>query len=163
MIYRRDAVIALGGYIKSYEPCEDAELFARLLAGGGTILIQPEVLTRYRVHPGSISSQKMAQQFTTLRFIYHNFYAARSGRPILTYQAFLDSRRNRPLRERIAERMALVAEYFYRAYTTAKVEGRTGKAYACLAIASSMKPYKALRRGLRSVMARLYPHQQQQA
>jgi glycosyltransferase involved in cell wall biosynthesis len=157
MIYLRDVATCLGGYRKAYEPCEDADLFARMLAEGGIILIQPEVLTRYRVHPGSISSRKMTEQFTTLRFIYHNFYAARDNKPVLSHEAFLDLRQRRPLGEKLQERLLLVSEYFYRAYTTAKVEGHKGKALACLAIASALRPYKALRRGLRGLTAKGNP------
>src|SRR5690348_7971502 len=55
MIYRRHIAAALGGYRREYEPCEDIELFARMLAMSGVILIQPEILTLYRVHGGAIS------------------------------------------------------------------------------------------------------------
>jgi glycosyltransferase involved in cell wall biosynthesis len=69
MIYRRSLALALGGYRSEEEPCEDADLFARMLARGGTILIQPEVLTRYRVHGGAISRKSASPQFTRLRYL----------------------------------------------------------------------------------------------
>jgi glycosyltransferase involved in cell wall biosynthesis len=154
MIYLRDVVRCLGGYRKEFEPCEDADLFARMLAEGGTILIQPEVLTWYRVHPGSISSRKMTEQFTTLRYIYHNFYAVRDGGTAISREAFEELRARRSVREKLAERLMLTSEYFYRAYTAAKVEGRTVKALACLGFACLFRPQKAVRRFLRSLAAR---------
>jgi glycosyltransferase involved in cell wall biosynthesis len=157
MIYRRDLARAIGGYDRAFEPCEDGHFFARMLASGGLILIQPEVLTRYRVHPGSISSRKMAQQFTMQRFIYHNFYAERAGRPPLTYEAYLAREQGRPVMDRLRTRLALASEYCYRAYTAARVEGRQAKAAVYLAAASSLRPKKALRRGLRGLMARVVP------
>jgi glycosyltransferase involved in cell wall biosynthesis len=157
MIYRRDAVLAVGGYDPAFEPCEDAALFSRLLAAGGVILIQPEVLTRYRVHAGSISSRKMAQQFVTLRFIYRNFYAARQGRPVLSFEAYREEQQQRPLTARLQTRLLLASEYCYRAYSAARVEGRRWSAVFYLALASSLRPQKALRRGLRGVRAKFVP------
>lgn len=157
MIYRRAAALDAGGYVSALEPCEDVALFARMLAAGGIILIQPEVLTRYRVHAGSISSRKTVEQFLMRNFIYHNFHAARDGAPTLSYDEYLAWQRARPLTRRLGTRMALASEFFYRRYTAARVEGRTGRALACLAMASAFRPYKALRRGLRGLVARVVP------
>ena len=92
MIYRRAIAVALGGYRSDYEPCEDTELFARMLAMGGAILIQPEILTLYRVHAGAISQRQTAQMFLTRHFVFHNFYRERDGRPAVSYEDFLASR-----------------------------------------------------------------------
>lgn len=155
MIYRRAAALDAGGYVSAFEPCEDVALFARMLAAGGTILIQPEVLTRYRVHAGSISSRKAVEQFTMRHFIYHNFHAARDGAPTFTYEGYLAWRRAWPLGRRLRLQMGLASEILYRRYTTARVEGRAGRALACLALASAFRPYKALRRGLRGLTGRI--------
>src|SRR5206468_8588349 len=102
MIYQRKAAIEAGGYCKELEPCEDVDLFARLLAAGGSILIQPEVLTLYRVHAGSISQRAATQQFVKRHYVFHNFYAVREGLRPISYEAFVALRARRPLAERLA-------------------------------------------------------------
>ena len=149
MIYRREMALAVGGYRKSFEPCEDVDLFARMFAQNGLILIQPLVLTRYRVHPGSISTSKVLEQFYMLRFIYHNFYAVRKGDPAISLDDYLRSRRR--LHRRVHDSSSLISERFYRRSTAAMVEGNLPKALVYLTVASALRPYKSIRRGLRNL------------
>jgi glycosyltransferase involved in cell wall biosynthesis len=152
MIFRRDTALALGGYDRQTEPAEDVNLFARMLATGAPILIQPEVLLRYRVHPDSISSRSATRQFLSVCWTYHNFYAARDGQPTLSYEAFLAHQRGRPWGERLALRVQLLSDGLYRRYATALVGGHRTTAYAYLAAASALRPTKAVRRALRSLV-----------
>lgn len=151
MIYRRDLARALGGYRAEMEPCEDADLFARMIASGGTILIQPEVLTYYRVHAGSISSRRAREMGLKARFVYRNFYAARDGRPAVDWPEFLAELRRQPPWRRARLHAELASERLLSAYTTALVNGRRTRAAVLLAAACACKPAKALRRGLRSI------------
>ena len=151
MIYRRSAAIELGGYEKAAEPAEDVALFSRMLATGAPILIQPEVLLRYRVHPDAVSSRNATRQFMSVCWIYHNFYAVRDGLPPLGYDAYLDHIRRRPLKERLALRIKLLSDGLYRRSATARVGGRRTAALAYLAAASALRPAKAIRRALRSL------------
>jgi glycosyltransferase involved in cell wall biosynthesis len=159
MILSRQAALDLGGYRRETEPAEDVDLFARMLATGATILIQPEVLLQYRVHTGAISARSAKRQFMSVRWTYHNFYAARDGRPTLSYDAFLEHERRRPWKERLALRTQLMSDGLYRRSTTALVGGRKLLALTYLALASALRPTKALRRALRSLMpAHAAPH-----
>ncbi|GGE99228.1 hypothetical protein GCM10011611_00970 [Aliidongia dinghuensis] len=153
MIFRRRAAVDLGGYNSAAEPAEDVDLFARMLATGAPILIQPEILLHYRVHAGAISARTATRQFMSVRWTYHNFYAARDGRPTLSYDAFLEHERRRPIGERLALRAQLMSDGLYRRSTTALVGGRKTTAYAYLALASALRPGKAIRRALRSLLA----------
>ena len=149
MMFRRQTALDLHGYDKRTEPAEDVDLFARMLATGAPILIQPEVLLRYRVHANTISAKTATKQFMTVAWTYHNFYAARDGRPILPYQAFLEHQRHRPWTERLALRSRLLSDGLYRRYAAALVGGRRTTAFAYLAAASALRPAKAIRRALR--------------
>ncbi len=151
MIYRRDDALALGGYRRAFEPCEDVDLFARMLATGAAILIQPEVLTLYRVHAGSISRRRAAEQVTKLRYIFHNFYAERDGEAPISYDAFLRRQAELPLAAKLKLRLAFASDCLYRAYTAANLEGRKGLALLLLGVASSLRPVRAVRRGLRTL------------
>jgi len=66
-MYRRETVIAAGGYNKIYEPCEDLELFSRLILRGAIGLVIPETLTAYRVHGTSISGSQVLKQIPDAR------------------------------------------------------------------------------------------------
>lgn len=152
MIYRRQAALDLGGYYRHAEPAEDVDLFARMLATGAPILIQPEILLRYRVHSNAISARTATRQFMGVCWVYHNFYAARDGEPTLSYDAFIERARHRPLGERLALKTRLLSDGLYRRYATALVADRRTAAFAYLALASALRPAKAIRRALRSLL-----------
>jgi hypothetical protein len=151
MIYRRDDALRLGGYRRALEPCADADFFARMLATGAPILIQPEILTLYRVHGDSISRRRAREQFTKFRYVFHNFYAERDGRKPITYDAFLALQARLPIASRLRTKLLIASEYLYRAHTAANVDGRRTQALFLLGAASSLRPAKALRRGLRNL------------
>ena len=149
MMFRRQVALDLDGYDKQTEPAEDVDLFARMLATGAPILIQPEVLLRYRVHSNAVSAKSATQQFMKVAWTYHNFYAAREGRPTLGYQAFLEHQRDRPWSERLALRTRMLSDGLYRRYAAALVGGHKATAFVYLAAASALRPAKAIRRALR--------------
>ncbi len=154
MIYRRSVARALGGYRREYEPCEDTELFARMLATSGIILIQPEILTLYRVHGGAISQRQTRQMFLKRHFVYFNFYRERDGKHAVYYREWLADQRRLPIGQRLRLAREYASEVLYRAYTTALVGHRPIRAACCLAGAASLRPWKALRRGLRAFQVR---------
>ena len=154
MIYRRNIAVALGGYRSNYEPCEDTELFARMLATSGVILIQPEVLTLYRVHGGAISQRQAEQMFMKRHFVYHNFYREQDGRAAVSYEEFVASRARLPPARRLRFARDYASEVLYRAYTSALVAHHPIRAASCLAGAAALRPWKALKRGWRGVAAR---------
>ncbi|MDB5360378.1 MAG: hypothetical protein JWO51_1675 [Rhodospirillales bacterium] len=149
MMFRRQTALDLHGYDKRTEPAEDADLFARMLATGAPILIQPEVLLRYRVHSNTVSAKSATRQFMMVAWTYHNFHAARDGAPTLSFDAFVEHQRRRPWTERLALRIRLLSDGLYRRYAAALVGGHKATALAYLAAASALRPAKALRRALR--------------
>ena len=101
--YRTELVKCLGGYRPAFEPCEDMELFGRMILAGQPGLVVPEVLMRYRVHGSSISGSKIEQQVRTRDMVRRIFYAQRSGKELdaAGYQRAVDrlSARERRLHE----------------------------------------------------------------
>jgi glycosyltransferase involved in cell wall biosynthesis len=88
VIYRREAVLAVGGYRRETEPCEDTDLFGRLITAGKLGLVQPESLMEYRVHGGSISARKVAIQFQMQCLVTANLYRRRRGLAELDLAAY---------------------------------------------------------------------------
>ena len=150
MLYRRDLALRLGGYRHQCEPCEDVDLFARMLATGAAILIQPEILMQYRIRPGSVSGRAAAGQFQMTRYLYHNFYAARDGQPELSLAEFAALQRRLPPWQRLRAYLQALSDRLYRRSSAALMVDQPVRAGLYLAAASCLRPVKAIRRGLRS-------------
>ncbi len=61
LMVRRGAMLAMNGYHTELEPAEDLDLYLRL-AEHGRLANVPQVLLRYRQHPGSVSYSRMVVQ-----------------------------------------------------------------------------------------------------
>lgn len=92
VMYRRADVLSSGGYRPAFEPCEDLDLFLRLIQAGrpGVDVAQP--LVRYRQHDRSLSAGNALAQLRMRKLLFHNFYADRQGLPIQDYAGFVRSR-----------------------------------------------------------------------
>lgn len=62
LMYRRDVVLALGGYDASFAPSEDKDLYRRLALQRHEARVVAAPLVRYRRHQGQISQAQMARQ-----------------------------------------------------------------------------------------------------
>jgi glycosyltransferase involved in cell wall biosynthesis len=65
-MFRREAVVAVGGYREAYFPAEDLDLFLRL-AEHGKLANLPEVLYEYRMHAASIGSTQAERQHRVMK------------------------------------------------------------------------------------------------
>src|SRR5579884_2434421 len=53
----RQTLLAVGGYREQFGPAHDVDLWSRIADTGALILVQPEFLMEYRVHPNSMSAR----------------------------------------------------------------------------------------------------------
>ncbi|NUM25234.1 MAG: glycosyltransferase [Candidatus Buchananbacteria bacterium] len=69
LLYRKSAVLALGGYRDKYLYCEDIDLFYRLVYSGHILANIPEFLYYYRYHHDSVAhrSKLLAKKMLLLR------------------------------------------------------------------------------------------------
>lgn len=146
--YRTAAVRALGGYDRDQEPCEDMDLFGRLILAGHRGVVVPEVLMRYRVHGNSISGSQIAHQVATQEFVRAAFYARREG-GTLDRTAHDMQRRAAPWTERLRDGARLRCAVMQRAALYRRAAGRPWQARACLLLAAAYRPWPALRAALR--------------
>lgn len=65
-MFRTSAIRAVGGFDVRYALAEDVNLAYRLAGAGGRFAIIDEVLLHYRLHPGGITSQDVANRERTL-------------------------------------------------------------------------------------------------
>ncbi|MGJ3242700.1 MAG: glycosyltransferase family 2 protein [Opitutales bacterium] len=66
LVARRSALEAIGGYHADWLHTEDFDLYLRL-AEYGRLANLPEVLLRYRQHPGSVNARRAAYQRASIR------------------------------------------------------------------------------------------------
>lgn len=146
VMLRADALRALagGGYLRGFEPCEDMELFGRLILAGRPGLVIPEPLLAYRVHGASISGSKIARQMLTQEFVRARFYAQRNGRVELTRAAWDAERAALPLGERLAAQARLRYDVARKQALYRRAEGRRLAALACLGLAAAWRPWHTL-------------------
>jgi hypothetical protein len=80
VMYRRDLVLALGGYHRAFVHCEDLDLWLRL-ASVTRIANIPERLIRYRHYPDQVSKRHATQQQIGAAVAYEAWHAREAGRP----------------------------------------------------------------------------------
>jgi glycosyltransferase involved in cell wall biosynthesis/SAM-dependent methyltransferase len=68
VLYRRAALVSVGGFDAAYRACEDYELYLRL-ARRGRFLHGPEVLADYRYHGANMSGDRVMMLNTSLRVL----------------------------------------------------------------------------------------------
>jgi glycosyltransferase involved in cell wall biosynthesis len=78
VMFDAGAVRACGGYRAGLEASEDFDLWLRL-SEQGAVEILPEVLTTYRVHPGSVTTTKAVRQLFSARLAVRSAEMRRSG------------------------------------------------------------------------------------
>jgi glycosyltransferase involved in cell wall biosynthesis len=79
VMYRRTALEAVKPYNAQYEPCEDLDLWLRMIEAGYPGIALPAKLLRYRLHGNSISGQNLLRQIQMRNLLFRNFYARRAG------------------------------------------------------------------------------------
>lgn len=62
VMFRRDRVLAAGGYDEAVRYCEDMDLWRRLVLAGSELRVVPEPLLLYRVHAGQQSHRHWDEQ-----------------------------------------------------------------------------------------------------
>ncbi|MEP7222609.1 MAG: glycosyltransferase [Novosphingobium sp.] len=79
-MYRRDLVLAVGGYHQAYRHCEDYDLWCRL-ADVTKLCSLPERLMQYRRTESQVSNRHIVEQQTNAAIAYQAWMERRAGRP----------------------------------------------------------------------------------
>jgi GT2 family glycosyltransferase len=100
-MFRKLAVQAVGGYRTQAFPTEDVDLWNRIADGGYGVLVQPEVLLRYRVHSNTSSTMRAKRVMRHLRWVEACIQARHAGKREPTVEQFLRARREAGVLRRI--------------------------------------------------------------
>lgn len=112
MIYRREAALKVGG-LQFKGIIQDMDMLNRLVERG-PVLVQPEYLSKYRIHSGSISVVKQKPFVQDYRWVRACIIARRSGCSEPTRETYLASERLLPLTRRISLFLSDNAAVFYK-------------------------------------------------
>lgn len=151
VMYRTALVRAAGGYKKSFEPCEDMELFLNLTSRGHHGYVLQDKLIKYRVHGGSISGSKTERQILMQEFINDRFYGVVPRDIIKTYDEYLGWRARQPLTVRLKRFFWLKSELHQRVARYKRADGKAAHEILHLCLAALYRPVAAMRRVGRSI------------
>jgi glycosyltransferase involved in cell wall biosynthesis len=153
IMFRREAVLDVGGYDSAFDGSEDVELILRMYEAGWPMLVQPERLTRFRVHPGSISAQRARTQYFLNETTFGNFRRRRLGLAPLSIEACIREANANPLR-RLATEARIASYELQRRRLELDLKGRPVSATAALFSAAILNPQAVagalVRSGVRS-------------
>jgi glycosyltransferase involved in cell wall biosynthesis len=93
VIFKKSAVLEVGGYRQQFWPAEDLDLWNRMLESGHKLLIQPEHLISYRIHGKSASIASARVTRFKVRWIQDCMNRRRSGGSELSEKAFINQER----------------------------------------------------------------------
>lgn len=116
-IMRKSHLVAVGGYSKEYGFGEDRELWGRLVASGYRLGVQPEFLSRIRIHRSSLTGSDTRRNELTCRYIDHNIVRALQGQKHIPFDVYLDERKKLPICRRLFQNMRDVSEVYYKEAT----------------------------------------------
>jgi glycosyltransferase involved in cell wall biosynthesis len=135
----RNVLLELGGYRPEFEAANDIDLWCRI-SDRHLILVQPEFLMDYRIHGGSLSTQKY--ELARLKHLWARdcMIARRNARPEPSWEEFLERRRNAPLLLRLNRWRKMHAKRLYRQAAEYHVVSRRARSFVAMGLAAFLQP-----------------------
>lgn len=113
VLMRRSTVIGVGGYRPQFVVVQDLDLWNRLAEGGHSLLVQPEVLTEYRVHGSSAGFGSSRLTYVSIEWVQDCMIRRRAGVPERSLEEFLAEMRAQPWHRRFSWERRLLARMLY--------------------------------------------------
>ena len=151
---RRSVILALGGYRDEYFPCEDVDLFVRMLEAGQPVLVMPEYLLNFRIHGASVSANNAERQFHTNQLIFRNHRARKRGAPTITIEEYFARMKAAAFARRLATRAQVNSFILHRKAARAKTDRHELRGNALLLLAMALDPIDAYWKVVRRTRAK---------
>lgn len=136
---RKSAVLSVGCYRPQFA-AEDVDLWNRLLEQGYKILVQPEYLLKYRIHPGSVSVARARLIRQQVRWVKECMVRRRSGRSELSWNEFLGFRQTLPWYVRVNAERKDMAKVLYKAAGSQYAQHRYCQLVPTIIAAAMLQP-----------------------
>ncbi|MFA9478267.1 glycosyltransferase family 2 protein [Phycisphaerales bacterium AB-hyl4] len=114
ILMRKSVVQAAGGYRKAFWPADDLDLWNRIAEAGHAMLVQPTVLTEYRIHGESVCVSAARQTTLKLEWVEDCMLRRRAGEPERSWDDFMDYRRQLPWHRRLNHERCILARTLYK-------------------------------------------------
>ncbi|MFA9478268.1 glycosyltransferase family 2 protein [Phycisphaerales bacterium AB-hyl4] len=114
-LMRKAAIDAVGGYRNAFWPCNDLDLLNRIAEAGYGVLVQPEVLTEYRIHGGSVCVSAARETLWKLEWVEDCMCRRRAGEPERDWDEFMSWHRELPWPRRLNRERGILARTLYKA------------------------------------------------
>jgi glycosyltransferase involved in cell wall biosynthesis len=116
-IMRKQHVEAAGSYRGEHPILQDRALWGRLVALGYRVGVQPEFLMKQRLHRSSLTGYNCRGNVVIGKFIDYNIVLALQGKASVSFNSFLQSRKDLPFLRRLARDADELGLAYYRQAT----------------------------------------------
>jgi len=116
------------------------DLWNRIAEAGWLVLAQPEVLVRYRIHTGSVTTTGFSGSRIKYEWLRSCLRLRRRGESELSEEEFRQIWDRAPFIRKLNRSRKTLAKASYRAAGYAFIDGRMFQAFKNLAIAAMMQP-----------------------
>jgi glycosyltransferase involved in cell wall biosynthesis len=146
VMMRKQAVVAAGGYREKFFYAEDQDLWARLIARGGRIAVQPEYLMLHRVYSSSVSMRNLARQDFLCKLVYGNLTRAMGGQEELALEEFVAIKAARSSLQKARDWAEFLWVSQYKKANRAFAEGRWHEFLPRIGAAFALHPVRTFKR-----------------
>jgi len=134
-------MVYLGGYRAEYFPCEDVDLSVRMWEAKQPIIVLPNYLLNFRMHPSSVSSSSAVRQFHTNALIFRNLHARRRGKPVMPIEQYFAELAAASGLRKLVTRLRVESFVLHRQAARAKTAKRRALGNGLLALAMALNPH----------------------
>ncbi|MFC1458484.1 glycosyltransferase family 2 protein [Microvirga arabica] len=150
VIIRRVSLREVGGYRSDFEPAEDIDLWNRL-SEQGPVLVLPEFLLEYRVHPTSVVSTRLELALLKEEWVEACMLARRNGSPEPIWGEFRNRCENASLQQRLNRQRRILAERLLSLARRDLAAGARSQGRAKQVVAAALRPIDAAPKILRQM------------
>lgn len=140
VIMHRETILEVGGYRGQFWPAEDIDLWCRVSEEGHLILIQDEVLMKYRIYAGSTTTADFRKSRLQYEWVRSCMGARKKNEPEPDRETFLREWHAAPIFLRINRQRKALAKYCYRNAGHLILTRRWLKGISYFALASLLQP-----------------------
>jgi hypothetical protein len=150
----RETAIAIGGYRNQFKQAEDCDLWNRLAEQGHLILVQNEILMKYRIHGGSLTTSNFSESRLYYEWVRACMRARRNEEAEPDWESFLQSWDSVPLWTRANRWRKMYSKAFYRQAGRAMLTEHRVHGLYKFALATVLQPTYTLPRAMSQVFGR---------
>ncbi len=145
VIIRKHVLQELGGYRNDLLYGQDTELWNRLVERGFSLMVMPEILVKYRIHPSS-SMTHFKKRFEYADWLICNIHRRRKGLSELPLSEFIQNLKSLPWHKRLQRKIDHRGVHYYRTAGLMYGERKVFMFFMYLSLSFLLKPVYTVRK-----------------